>query len=158
MVTRQRSCGVAQCSSTNTARHVESQKRESKKEDGKLWVLVSDDEIANAQYGIANDSDNGNAVGIKELLEEKDKRIAALESQLRTSESSFAELLVRFQELQREAADSRTRCDSIIMQLSKTLEKQQMQLQYQTLMIEDLRHPKSFWQRLFGASQTAKAT
>lgn len=68
---------------------------------------------------------------IKALLAEKDARIATLERLLE------------------EANEARARSDSIIMQLSKTIEKQQLQLQDQTLLIEDLRQPKPLWLRWF---------
>jgi len=70
-------------------------------------------------------------VHLQALLAEKDARIATLER-----------LLL-------EANEARTRSDSIIMQLSLTIEKQQAQIHDQTLLIEDLRQPKPLWLRWF---------
>lgn len=77
---------------------------------------------------------------IKALLAEKDARIAYLER------------------LQYGANEARTRSDSIIMQLSKTISKQQSQIHSQTLKIEDLQQPKSFWQRLFHRERKLEAS
>lgn len=76
---------------------------------------------------------------IKALLAEKDARIAYLEGLLS------------------EANDARARSDSIIMQISKTIEKQQLQIHDQTLKIEDLRQPLPFWQRLFQRRKLAES-
>lgn len=51
--------------------------------------------------------------------------------------------------LETELSESRQRSDSIIMQLSLTLSKQQSQIRDQTLLIEDLRKPSRSWLRLF---------
>ena len=65
------------------------------------------------------------------LLASYDARIATLERMLE------------------EANEARQRSDSIIMQLSLTIEKQQSQLKDQTPLIEDLRQPKPLWLRWF---------
>jgi DNA-binding transcriptional MerR regulator len=75
--------------------------------------------------------------------------IALLQSQNAELKTQIVRLESQLDLLTAELSDSRQRSDSIIMQLSKTVESQQLQLQDQTLLIEDLRHPKSLWQRLF---------
>lgn len=133
-------------------RHVESGKRASKKEEGKLMIQVEAHELVN---GKRNGNPNGDVIDIKALLDEKDKRIAALESQRQAAEKSFSELLSRFEELQADASESRIRSDSIIMQLSKTVENQHAQIAGQTVLLEDLRTPKTLWQRIWQKKRTA---
>ena len=55
------------------------------------------------------------------------------------------------------ANEARQRGDSIIMQLSLTIEKQQSQLKDQTLLIEDLRKPLPLFKRLFRPPRTREA-
>lgn len=75
---------------------------------------------------------NGDGLApLQALLAEKDARIATLERLLE------------------ESNEARQRSDSIIMQLSLTIERQQSQIREKTQLIEDLRRPKPLWQRLF---------
>ena len=73
------------------------------------------------------------------LLASYDARIASLERMLEA------------------ANEARQRGDSIIMQLSLTIEKQQSQLRGQTLLIEDLRKPLPLFKRLFRPPRTREA-
>ena len=78
----------------------------------------------------------------QQLLTEKDARIAHLQEMLATFQPQV-------ERLEAELSESRQRSDTIIMQLSKTVEAQQLQIQNQTLLIEDLRQPRSLLQRWF---------
>lgn len=62
-------------------------------------------------------------------------------SRLRTENEFLRADIEEFKKDKQELQDSRTRQDTIIMQLSRNTESQQ-------LMIEDMRSKKSFWQRL----------
>jgi hypothetical protein len=64
-------------------------------------------------------------------------------------EALLASSKKQVERLETEFLESRQRSDSIIMQLSLTLEMQQSQLRDQTLLLEDLLKPKPFWLRLF---------
>lgn len=101
-----------------------------------VWDIPDEAHHTHATDTPQND---GGKEHIKALLASKDARIASLERMLS------------------EANDARTRSDSIIMQLSLTIEKQQAQLHSQTLLIEDLRQPKPFWQRLFQRRKLAES-
>lgn len=82
-----------------------------------------------------------------------------VQAQLHTRDTQIEHLLRELSEVRQSCDEARTRSDSIIMQLSKTIESQQMQITDKTLMIEDLRQPKSFWNRLFnGKKRQAKVT
>lgn len=70
----------------------------------------------------------------------------AIKAQL---EALLASSKKQVERLETELSESRQRSDSIIMQLSLTLEKQQSQIRDQTLLLEDLLKPKPFWLRLF---------
>ena len=96
-------------------------------------------DVAHHTHATDTPQNEGGDVHIKALLAEKDARIAYLERLLD------------------EANESRQRSDSIIIQLSKTIEKQQSQIQSQTLKIEDLRQPLPFWQRLFQRRKLAES-
>ncbi|MCH8293210.1 hypothetical protein IH992_19150 [Candidatus Poribacteria bacterium] len=76
----------------------------------------------------------------------------AFEDQLSTKDKQI-------EQLGSDLSKQSERHDMIVMQLSKTIESQQMQITDKTLMIEDLRQPKSFWNRLFnGKKRQAKVT
>lgn len=72
-----------------------------------------------------------------------------LAAQLQAKDAQISQLTQELRQTRQSADDASKRSDSIVMQLSKTLETQQSQLKDQTLLIEDLRQPRrSFWGRL----------
>ena len=135
-------------------RHVDNGKRTSRMEDGKRMVLLEEDEVATATATAnandsANDSANGNGTANDndhmDVIAEKDKRIEDLQSQVQTLEGALSDLQSRFDFLQNEASESRTRSDTIILQLTRQFEQQ-------TVMLEDMRNKPSrareLWHRL----------
>ena len=80
----------------------------------------------------------GPAEGLRELTEVNRNLTALLERK-----ESQAE------QLQTDLSEASKRSDTIIMQLSKTIEQQQSHIQDQTLRIEDLRQSKPLLHRLF---------
>lgn len=89
-----------------------------------------------------NSTDDTHDIQTQQLLDEKDARIAFLETLLTASRQQV-------ERLETELSESRQRGDSIIMQLSLTIEKQQSQIRDGTLLLEDRLKPKPFWQRLW---------
>lgn len=83
---------------------------------------------------------NGDGEGhLPALLASYDARIASLERMLS------------------EANEARQRSDSIIMQLSLTIDLQQAQIREKTQLIEDLRQPKPLFKRLFQRRKLAES-
>ncbi len=93
---------------------------------------------------------NGDKQPVNPAFNEVKKAQTALLEQLSRKDGQFEKLLS-------ELTESRQRTDTIIMQLSKTIEKQQSQLHSQTLLIEDLRQPKPFWHRFFQRRKLLKS-
>jgi len=78
-----------------------------------------------------------------------DELVAQLQAEVAHLRDIVDKLTAELAETRQSADEASNRSDSIIMQLSKTLETQQLQLKDQTFLIEDLRQSRPFWQRLF---------
>lgn len=75
------------------------------------------------------------------LLKQRGRQVAQLQSRVSELQQMLAESDARFTSLQQDASESRTRSDTIILQLTRQLERSQLQL-------EDNRRHRTLWERL----------
>lgn len=134
---------------------------ESKMEGDRRLVLVEWEEMEGKETENVTETEGNFRVkaetAIQRLLDSRDAHIKTLETQIESLMREIRDLRVEAQATAEREADARQRSDTIIMQLSKTIEKQQSEIQEKSLLIEDLREPKSFWKQLFHRRKLAES-
>jgi uncharacterized protein YbbC (DUF1343 family) len=108
-------------------RHIKAEKLETEMIDGVLYVLADEEELNAIETPFSAIAE------LKERIEQQQTEIEYLRQELTEARQIT-------KQMQEDAASSQQRSDTIIMQLTRQLEKQ-------TLMLEDMRN-RSLWHRI----------
>ena len=138
-------CQTLGVSERTLQRRIKEGKFPTKREGKRRYVLVDVQE--------ENQPDGGQIPDIPDtvsLIDKLESEAEDLRKTLSDTQKTLADTQLSLHDTQREFNESRQRSDSIIMQLSKTVDNQQLQIQDQTFLIENLRQPKPLWRRWFG--------
>ena len=129
-------CQMLGISDSTLRRRIKNNKYNSKIEDGRLYISMDEETSQHCQSNDYQMTSNTDSL-TKQLQSENE----FLRQELTSIRLAHTESQTQQAELHQQIEESRTRTDTIIMQLTQQLERTQMQL-------EDLRETKTLWQRV----------